>query len=101
MSTLHKVKAYFGMAPMDEYDDEYADQGRKQTPGTVQPKVLEPHRSGLSIATKQDRGDEVPREGEENSYAKQTSRGMGNVEVVGDHCRHGECADAIKAWYVG
>ena len=23
MSTLHKVKAYFGMAPMDDYDDEY------------------------------------------------------------------------------
>jgi cell division inhibitor SepF len=23
MSTLHKVKAYFGMAPMEEYDDEY------------------------------------------------------------------------------
>jgi len=25
MSTLHKVKAYFGMAPSDEYDDEYYD----------------------------------------------------------------------------
>jgi cell division inhibitor SepF len=25
MSTLHKVKAYFGMAPMDEYEDEYYD----------------------------------------------------------------------------
>jgi cell division inhibitor SepF len=23
MSTLHKVKAYFGMAPMDDYEDEY------------------------------------------------------------------------------
>ena len=23
MSTLHKVKAYFGMAPMEDYDDEY------------------------------------------------------------------------------
>jgi cell division inhibitor SepF len=23
MSTLHKVKAYFGMAPMDDFDDEY------------------------------------------------------------------------------
>ena len=23
MSTLHKVKAYFGMAPLDDYDDEY------------------------------------------------------------------------------
>jgi len=25
MSTLNKVKAYFGMAPMDDYDDEYYD----------------------------------------------------------------------------
>jgi cell division inhibitor SepF len=25
MSTLHKVKAYFGMAPTEEYDDEYYD----------------------------------------------------------------------------
>ena len=23
MSTLHKVKAYFGMAPLEDYDDEY------------------------------------------------------------------------------
>jgi len=23
MSTLHKVKAYFGMAPLDDYEDEY------------------------------------------------------------------------------
>lgn len=31
MSTLHKVKAYFGMAPMEDYDDEYYeddDRGR-------------------------------------------------------------------------
>ncbi|HTM83929.1 MAG TPA: cell division protein SepF, partial [Mycobacterium sp.] len=29
MSTLHKVKAYFGMAPMEDYDDEYyEDDGR-------------------------------------------------------------------------
>ncbi|MEO8813713.1 MAG: cell division protein SepF, partial [Mycobacterium sp.] len=25
MSTLHKVKAYFGMAPMEDYDDDYYD----------------------------------------------------------------------------
>lgn len=25
MSTLHKFKAYFGMAPMDDYEDEYYD----------------------------------------------------------------------------
>lgn len=28
MSTLHKVKAYFGMAPMDDYDDEYYEDDR-------------------------------------------------------------------------
>lgn len=29
MSTLHKVKAYFGMAPMDDYDDEYYEDDRE------------------------------------------------------------------------
>ena len=34
MSTLHKVKAYFGMAPMEEYDDEYyEDDDRSATRG--------------------------------------------------------------------
>lgn len=28
MSTLHKVKAYFGMAPMEDYDDDYYDDDR-------------------------------------------------------------------------
>ena len=28
MSTLHKVKAYFGMAPLEDYDDEYYDDDR-------------------------------------------------------------------------
>ncbi len=29
MSTLHKVKAYFGMAPMDDYEDEYYEDERE------------------------------------------------------------------------
>jgi cell division inhibitor SepF len=29
MSTLHKVKAYFGMAPMDDYEDEYYEDDRE------------------------------------------------------------------------
>jgi cell division inhibitor SepF len=34
MSTLHKVKAYFGMAPMDDYEDEYfEDDDRPATRG--------------------------------------------------------------------
>lgn len=32
MSTLHKVKAYFGMAPMDDYDDEYYDDDDRGAP---------------------------------------------------------------------
>ena len=33
MSTLHKVKAYFGMAPMEDYDDEYYDDDRGASRG--------------------------------------------------------------------
>jgi cell division inhibitor SepF len=32
MSTLHKVKAYFGMAPMDDYDDEYYEDDDRGIP---------------------------------------------------------------------
>jgi cell division inhibitor SepF len=32
MSTLHKVKAYFGMAPMEDYDDEYYEDDDRSTP---------------------------------------------------------------------
>ena len=32
MSTLHKVKAYFGMAPMEDYDDEYYDDRADRAP---------------------------------------------------------------------
>jgi cell division inhibitor SepF len=33
MSTLHKVKAYFGMAPMDDYEDEYYEDDDRDTAG--------------------------------------------------------------------
>ena len=33
MSTLHKVKAYFGMAPMEDYDDEYYDDDDRPSRG--------------------------------------------------------------------
>ncbi len=33
MSTLHKVKAYFGMVPLDAYDDGYVDEGTPQPRG--------------------------------------------------------------------
>ncbi len=32
MSTLHKVKAYFGMAPMEDYDDDYYDDSEDRAP---------------------------------------------------------------------
>jgi cell division inhibitor SepF len=32
MSTLHKVKAYFGMAPLEDYDDEYYEDDERGTP---------------------------------------------------------------------
>jgi cell division inhibitor SepF len=31
MSTLHKVKAYFGLAPMDDYEDEYYEDDDRDT----------------------------------------------------------------------
>jgi cell division inhibitor SepF len=31
MSTLHKVKAYFGMAPVDDYEDEYYEDDDRDT----------------------------------------------------------------------
>ncbi len=39
MSTLHKVKAYFGMAPMDEYEDDYyEDDDRAPARGYRRPR---------------------------------------------------------------
>lgn len=32
MSTLHKVKAYFGMAPIEDFDDEYYDDEEDRVP---------------------------------------------------------------------
>ena len=34
MSTLHKVKAYFGMAPLDDYEDEYYEDDRETVTAT-------------------------------------------------------------------
>jgi cell division inhibitor SepF len=38
MSTLHKVKAYFGMAPMDDYDDEYYDDEDRSSRAAAYPR---------------------------------------------------------------
>ncbi|GJF16997.1 cell division protein SepF [Mycolicibacterium cyprinidarum] len=39
MSTLHKVKAYFGMAPMDDYEDDYyEDDDRSPVRGYRRPR---------------------------------------------------------------
>ncbi len=47
MSTLHKVKAYFGMAPMDDYDDEYYEDDDRS-----------PARGGYVRRSREDRFDD-------------------------------------------
>ncbi|MCT7660172.1 cell division protein SepF [Mycobacterium deserti] len=47
MSTLHKVKAYFGMAPMEDYDDEYYEDDDRS-----------PARGGYARRPREDRFDE-------------------------------------------
>ena len=39
MSTLHKVKAYFGMAPMDDYEDDYYEDDER---GPGEPRLTGP-----------------------------------------------------------
>src|SRR5690625_2640324 len=39
MSTLHKVKSYFGMAPMEHYDDDYYDDGDDRSPRDYSPRA--------------------------------------------------------------
>ncbi|BBX16055.1 cell division protein SepF [Mycolicibacterium duvalii] len=38
MSTLHKVKAYFGMAPMDDYEDDYYEDDDRPVRGYRRPR---------------------------------------------------------------
>ena len=47
MSTLHKVKAYFGMAPMDDYEDEYYEEDERG-----------PARGSYSRRSREDRFDD-------------------------------------------
>jgi cell division inhibitor SepF len=64
MSTLHKVKAYFGMAPMDDYDDEYYyddDRGRSY-PRSYGPRRYEDRREF------DDRRDYDDREADDYGY---------------------------------
>ncbi|MGV9802445.1 cell division protein SepF [Mycobacterium sp. NPDC003449] len=43
MSTLHKVKAYFGMAPMEDYDDEYYEDEERGAPRSYARRPREEH----------------------------------------------------------
>ena len=41
MSTLHKVKAYFGMAPTEDYDDDYFEERAPAHPGYLRQRFDE------------------------------------------------------------
>jgi cell division inhibitor SepF len=68
MSTLHKVKAYFGMAPMDDYEDEYYDD-RAPSRGFPRPRFDEGYGRGYDGPDYDD-----PR-GEPGDYAPAGYRG--------------------------
>ena len=69
MSTLHKVKAYFGMAPMEDYDDEYYDDHAPARGGYSRPRFAE---DGYSRFDGHDYDD--PR-GEPAEYGSSSYRG--------------------------
>lgn len=66
MSTLHKVKAYFGMAPLEEYDDEYYDDDRGPARNG---------RGGERFAD--DRYDRYPERGDRRGYDGDDEYGSG------------------------
>ena len=69
MSTLHKVKAYFGMAPMEDYDDEYYDDHAPARGGYPRQRFAE---DGYSRYEGRDYED--PR-GESGDYGSSSYRG--------------------------
>ena len=61
MSTLHKVKAYFGMAPLDDYEDEYYeddDRGSRSYPRRGRDERFDDEGYGRSDARAEGRGYE-------------------------------------------
>ena len=78
MSTLHKVKAYFGMAPMDDYDDEYYEDDHESGRGRGR---------GFARAERFDDGydrprydDHDPRDARDGDYAPTGGFRMGGYE---------------------
>ncbi|ALR11550.1 cell division protein SepF [Mycobacteroides saopaulense] len=71
MSTLHKVKAYFGMAPMDDYDDEYYDDVDAPAPRRAPVEDRRYPRRGDRFADDADYGYDEPgyRPGAPSGYA--------------------------------
>ena len=69
MSTLHKVKAYFGMAPMDDYEDEYYDD-RAPSRGFPRPRFDE---SFQGYGRYEGRDYEDPRDPREPDYPPPSS----------------------------
>ena len=56
MSTLHKVKAYFGMAPMDDYDDEYYEDDDRAERGVARSYARRPREDRFEEDGYVDRG---------------------------------------------
>lgn len=72
MSTLHKVKAYFGMAPLDDYDDEYYEDN--QDAGRGRPR-------GFARADRFEDGYERPRYEDHDPRAARDSREFDDREA--------------------
>jgi cell division inhibitor SepF len=71
MSTLHKVKAYFGMAPMEDYDDEYYDD-RAPSRGFPRPRFDEGYgRYDGREYDDREPADYAPPSGYRGSYAEE------------------------------
>ena len=70
MSTLHKVKAYFGMAPMEDYDDEYYEDDDRPSRG-VPPPGRASRTTGMAATTGRDYEDDDRPSGYRGGYQEE------------------------------
>lgn len=67
MSTLHKFKAYFGMVPLEDYEDDYLEDPTPAPPRRA-PRTREPARPSFADRDRYDAYYPEPRHDEEPSY---------------------------------